>query len=437
MKWIKLVAAVLGISLIFTGCSFRLASSVDELISPVAPEGDNAGVQSALENFCKGGFSLKTPVGGEYTTSYIFYDIDADGEQEAVAFYEPSSELGTVNMALIDKVDGSWSAVSNIVGDGTGVYSVDFSDMNGDNVPEIIVLWDVIKNSSSHSLCVYGYEAGDKEKTLVSVGDKIKTNAYTVVDIDGDGVNEIMMFTVQAGDSNNANAALYSYKNGTVRQISKTKLDGHITSYESIVSEKAGDMVYVYADAVNSNGIQMNTEVIHWSNYYDSIISPFYSYQTATTKDTARSAMLTSRDVNGDGRIEIPLDAEAEGLPEEIEAVNWKQYDNYVLTHACYSIAVQKDNYQLVIPDSFMDNIIVEYDYSKSLLTISDKSENVMFSVVSLLKSQYDEGSNDYSQYTEIMKSSGCVYLAKAENTSEMKVTVDDLKAMITSYKGE
>lgn len=435
MKWLKLLSALIVICLILTGCSFRLASSVDELISPVAPEGENAGVQNALESFSKGGLTLKTPVGGKYTTSYIFFDVDLDKEDEAVAFYEPASELGTINMALIDKANGAWSVVSNIAGDGAGIYSVDFSDLNGDGVPEIIAQWDVIKNSSSHSLSVYTQKNDDKKTSIIHIGNEITTNDYTVVDIDGDGVNELMMFTAQTGDSNAANATLYSYKNGTAKQIAKTKLDGHITSYKNIISEKIDDTVYVYADALNSNGLQMHTEVIHWSDYYNSIISPFYSYSTGVTKNTTRKAMLTSRDINGDNLIEIPLDASIDNLPQNIEAVNWKQYKDSILIHVCYSIAVQKDNYQLVIPDEYFEDIAVSYDASSSLLTVSDKNENVIFSVAAILKSHFDENSASYSQYSEIMSNSGYIYLAKAEDGSDIKLTTDDLKSIIKPYK--
>ena len=50
----------------------------------------------------------------------------------------------------------------------------------------------------------------------------------------------------------------------------------------------------------------MLTEIIHWSDYYNTIVSPFYSYSTGVTKRTTRSAMLSSRDINDDGKIEIP-----------------------------------------------------------------------------------------------------------------------------------
>lgn len=439
MKLIKLLIPILVIAMVFTGCSFRLASSVDELIAPVAPDGDNADVQSALDSYCKGGFSLKTPVGGEYTTSYIFYDVDADGQEEAIAFYEPASNLGTINMAVIDKVDNQWTVVSNVVGDGSDIYSVNFGDLNGDGFMEFIVLWDVISNSSSHALSVYGQKKDGDTVTLNQIGKEITTNDYIIVDIESDGINEVMTFTIDAGnsDSRAAYANLYSYSNGSTKLLAKTKLDGHIISYKNITSECINGDVYVYADAINLNGSQMHTEVIYWSDNYDSIISPFYNYSTGVTKNTVRNAMLTSRDINGDGIIEIPLDASIKGLPAEIEAVNWKRYINSVLDHVSYSIAVQRDNYQIIIPDKYLDKIIVSYDSENSILTISDKDKNVIFSVVSVLKSHYDENMENYSDYTEILNNSGYIYLAKVNSNSNIKLTTDDLKSMIKSYKGE
>ncbi len=436
MKWIKLFIPILVIAMIFSGCSFRLASSVDELIAPVAPAGDNADVQNALDSYCKGSFSLKTPVGGEYTTSYIFYDIDTDGQDEAIAFYEPASNLGTINMAVIDKVDNQWSVISNVVGDGSDIYSVNFADLTGDGLVEFIVLWDVISNSSNHVLSVYSQEkeSGD---SLERIGKEITTNDYIVVDIDNDGINEVMMFTIDAGDSIVAFANLYSYSNGSSKLISRTKLDGHIISYKNIISETVNGNVYVYADAINLNGSQMHTEVIYWSKTYDSIISPFYNYSTGVTKNTIRNTMLTSRDINQDGYVEIPLDATISGLPQDIEAVNWKQYKGSVLDHVSYSIAVQRDDYQIIIPDKYFDKISVTYDSDNSTLTIYDKNEKVIFSIISVLKAHYDENSAIFSDYVQIMNNSGYIYLAKINEDSDMKLTIDELKAMIKSYKGE
>ena len=146
LKWIKLTAAVLLLSLVLSGCSFRLASSVDELISPVSPQGDDADVQNALSSYVSGGYTLKTPSGGEFTTAFSFFDVDGDSADEAVVFYEPEKTPGKICMAVIDKTAQNWSVIYNISSEYSDVYSLSFSDLTGDGVLEFVVLWDVISN---------------------------------------------------------------------------------------------------------------------------------------------------------------------------------------------------------------------------------------------------------------------------------------------------
>ena len=78
MKKLQAFIPVLILALILSGCSFRLFSTAEELIYPVSPSGENANVQKALDTYFKNGYSLKTPISGEYKTSYIFYDIQKD-----------------------------------------------------------------------------------------------------------------------------------------------------------------------------------------------------------------------------------------------------------------------------------------------------------------------------------------------------------------------
>ncbi len=438
MRIFKIFIPVLIICVIFSGCSFRIASSVDDLISPVPPSGDNENVQNALNSYCKDGYSLKTPAGGEHTTAYTFFDYDNDGADEAVVFYEPASSLGSINMALIDKQNESWSVVCNIEGEGADIYSVDFIDLNGDEVLEFIVLWDTISNSSNHIMSIYRQSKSENEIKLTKSENSVTMNDYIAADIDDDNKNELVVFSIQSGDSMSASAVLYYYADDSLKSLGSTKLDGHINSYKSIKSEKFNDTVYIYADAVKSNGTEMLTEIIHWSDYYNTIVSPFYSYSTGITKRTTRSAMLSSRDINGDGKIDIPLDAEIE-TPSGVAAVNWKRYENTVLEHTAYSLAVEKDDYQLVIPDDVFDKIKIQYDSSKALLTVTDENDKLVFNVLTVLKSQYTDNSVNYnaSGYSVIGEEFGYVYLTAAGSESEISFNTEDLKGFIKPYKGE
>lgn len=440
LRIVKIIIAVLIICLLLSGCSFRIASSVDDLISPVAPSGENENVQNALNSFCKDGFSLKTPAGGEHTTAYTLFDYDNDSVDEAVVFYEPSSPLGSINMALIDKIDDNWSVVCNIEGDGSDVYSIDFCDLSGDGTFELIVLWDVISNSPNHLMNVYRQSKGEDSShiSLVKTEKHVVMNNYIAVDVDADNQNELIVFSIQSGDPISANAILYNYSNDRLKSLGSTKLDGHINSYKNIKSEVFDNTVYIYADAVKSNGTEMLTEIIHWSDYYNTIVSPFYSYSTGVTKRTTRSAMLSSRDINSDGKIDIPLDAEFDA-PNGVTAVNWKRYENTVLEHTAYSIAVEKDDYQLVIPDDMFEKIKVQYDSTKSLLSVLDLNDNFIFNVQTVLKSQYTDNSESYTNagYSVISEDVGYVYLSAVGSGAEISVNTDDLKNLIKSYKGE
>ena len=437
MKHLRVVLILLAVSLLLGGCSFKLAASADELINPISPTGVNADVQNALNSYCKGGYTLKTPLSGDYTTSFIFYDIDLDNEDEAIVFYQQTSEPERTDMAVIDKSSSGWNVICNVEGDGADVYSVDFCNLNDDKYAEPVVLWDAIKNSSSHLLSAYKQTYDNGNLAISKIGKSMTVSSYIPVDIDNTGIDELLIFTVSGGKSPSAKAALYSLENSGFSQRSYTKLDGQITGYKSIVSENTDKGFYVFADAIKNNETQMLTEVIFWSDRYNAIVAAYYNYSTGKTESTTRSSMLTCMDVNGDGYIELPLDAEDIILPKQVEAINWKQYRDSKLSHVCYTVAVKKDNYQVLIPDAYFKKISVSYNAENSEMSVSDKNNNLIFSITFLLKSQFNENPSAYADYTELMSDSGYIYLAVCGESSDIKITTDELKTMIKSYEGE
>lgn len=436
MKWIKIIAVIVLVALVLSGCSFRLASSVDELISPVSPQGDDADVQNALSSFVSGGYSLKTPSAGNFTTAYSFFDVDGDSVEEAVVFYETEKTPGKCSMAVIDKVNGSWTVVYNINSEYSDVYSLSFSDLTGDGINEFVVLWDVISNSVNHVLYVYSQNIKDKY-SLTQLGSELTVNNCITVDMDLDTVNEMLAFTIESGDSVSSTATLYEYSESGRETLGRTKLDGHISYYSDIQYNVEDDRVYIYADAVKSDGTQMLTEVIYWSDYYDTIISPFYSYSNGTTSLTVRSSMINCADVDDDGIIEIPTDLNMQEIPSDVMAVKWNKYNDSVLVTSCYSLVVQKDEYQLIIPDKYIDDIKVLYSPESSLLTVTDSKDNSLFSVMCVLKAHYNPSSSAFKGYSEIDESSGYVYLTRVDESGNTDFSVQSVKSMIRTDKGE
>ena len=193
MKAIKILIPMLCIALLFSGCGgFHLASSIDDLISPVAPAGADASVQSAMDAYCKGGYSVKIPAAGKYTTSYIFYDFDDDCQKEALAFYEPNDALGKIDMAVLEQSGENWQVIANIQGEGTDVYSVDFCDVNGDGKTEFLISWNMISYSTSHLMSVYKMTGSGQESKLTALAEPMQYSAYIPADLNNDGVQEVL-----------------------------------------------------------------------------------------------------------------------------------------------------------------------------------------------------------------------------------------------------
>lgn len=435
MKKLKVVLIVLCLSLLLAGCNnFRLETSIDDLISPVSPSGDNAGVQNAVDEYCKSGYLIKIPSSGDYTTSFIFYDLDKDGKDEAIAFYEPSAERGTASLAVLKKNSDKWSVVENIKGEGSDVKSVDFSDVNNDGVDEIIVCWSVISKSTNYRLNVYTQKMSDDKNILESISSSINAGEFICVDINEDKVNELIVFNL-GSSAESPTAQLYSFADNNKKLLGETKLDSTIISFESITSCMTDEGISVYADALKSDGDSMVTEFIYWSDYYDSIVSPFYSYSSGRTSETTRNSIIYSKDIDGDDIVEIPTDKAVSDLPAQITAHNWVVYKNTVLNHKCYTYSCKRDAYSLLIDDDVFSKINVKYDNESRMLTaISDESKKECFSIITMIKSAYNQDELDFQGYTEIYSNSGFVYLAKVNEQSDIKFTIDNLKNMIKAY---
>ena len=436
MKKALAAICIILVMLVCSGCSLRISSSIDDLISPISPFGDNADIKSAMDEFAKNGYSLKAPNKGKYITAYNFFDIDSDGEDEAIAFYEPSDNLGTVYMTVIKRSNKEWNVIDNIEGLGADVSSLDFADINGDGNDELIVCWDRISNSTNHELALYEYDRDSDKNHLRCFYSGITVNNYIAVDMKGDSVKELLLFELNSGNYSSAKAELYSFKENKARLLGETKLDAHITSYVNLRVEKVGSQKRVYADALGTNGSSMLTELIYWSDNYYSIMSPFYNYSSGVTSGTTRSILLQSRDINGDGRIEIPRDKNIKKLPKTVSCVDWRVYKNTILIHTDYSLSPKSDGYLVIIPDKYIDKIKVEYDSRQRLMTVKSKSDNrEVFSVRSVLKATYDE--KEFENYTQVFSDKGYCYLAKTGNSKDVKISINELHGLIKSTNVE
>ena len=82
---------VLPAAAALTGCSF--GASIDTLMSPPKLSMEQEQIYSALTAAVGNNISLKYPKSGKYLSAFIIEDIDGDGGNEALVFYEKSRNV--------------------------------------------------------------------------------------------------------------------------------------------------------------------------------------------------------------------------------------------------------------------------------------------------------------------------------------------------------
>ena len=153
----NLLAALVASAVLLTGCDIY-SPDVESLLSAPLLSDLQTHVDEALRDVVGQDIRLKYPLSGEYRSPYLFYDLDEDGEEEALVLYsleEGAEEL--VYLQILDREDGVWRAGSALPGLGNEVDFVRFAHFLSDGSVTPVIGWRG-ENTDSNILAVYNVE---------------------------------------------------------------------------------------------------------------------------------------------------------------------------------------------------------------------------------------------------------------------------------------
>jgi hypothetical protein len=217
LKRILSIVLVVTMLLLTSGCSLNFFST-DSLLKPPALTGKSGEVQEAFNKLMSGkNFQLKTPSKGEYKSAFVLYDFDNDSEEEALVFYTDSSTDTSVRIAVLDCVKNTWILIDDINGSGSGVYDVTFPDLNGDNLPEIVVGWTLFDNKFTKMLTVYGvYCKNDNVLKIETLANEY-FNSKAYIDLNSNGNPDLLLvYLDDSGEVQNSYFRAFSLEDGNV-----------------------------------------------------------------------------------------------------------------------------------------------------------------------------------------------------------------------------
>lgn len=460
----KLTALIISVILVclLSGCDTFLFSSVDNLMRPPKIAGENnSKLIEAFESTVGKSYVLKYPVAGEYQSPCIMYDLDSDGVDEAIIFYSLENESTTVRMAFLDYSADKWQIVSDLKGLGNNVDQVSFEHVKNDNSVQVVITWNFFDTKTASILSIYNI-GFTEDKTINSV-QLIFNEPYSamkIFDVDGSGSKEIFLISSVTSDTTVKKVGtLYAMRSdGSFASVSSVTMDSTVYGYSSIKLEPASENkpYRIFVDAIKGD-ISMSTEIIYWDSKINGLYSPLLDTDTQSVTSTIRSSRIESRDINGDGLIETPLQIPLAGsyttsnsfkteISSESNSVTLSNIStaSVFLTKWCtfsadnkfvpvaYSAINSSDYYILNFKTEWLDKITIENDVENRIWTFYkfDKSQGVGDKLFSIATDPSADWSEDkYNDDVKIAENHNLVYTVRIfEGAKKFNITADLIK---------
>ena len=154
----------------------------------------------------------EAPAEAEQTGS-VLADINGDGIMEAFAFYSMTEDESTVMYVnAICSENGKWKSVAKQKIVAGGVDRVDFCDLDGDGISEILIGWEIY-GTSEMQMAVYSFKNDELNRRMLQ-----QYTHFLCGDIDEDGNNEITVIMINSGDTPNT-ATVYRLNENGVSEL--------------------------------------------------------------------------------------------------------------------------------------------------------------------------------------------------------------------------
>ena len=434
----KILCLILCFSAILTlsGCDFFSVNTA-ELLSPPALTGDMLPINEAIEKSEGEKFTFQYPSRGNYRSAVVQHDVDKDGILEAFAFYSTSSKESTqMNLNVVANKNGEWNSVAKQSIEAGGVDRIDFCDLDGDRIDEILVGWEI-------------YGTSELQLAVYSLGDNTLTQRmleqythYVTCDLDKNDGNEI--FIVRSSPAEGRNSAhLFALTNVGVTQISSCQLDPTAkTLNHPIVSTLSNGENAVYIDEIK--GVGATTEVIFLEK--GQLVNPLLDPEAKETTATLRIATLECRDINDDNILEIPIRREVPTVTrtddsEKQYLTEWCSFNGTTLTSQMTTFVSVSEGYYYIIPTKWIGQIALLRDEESGLTEIyrfnpkeGVSGERLLY-IRSVKKTDWDSGVYKNQDVAEIVNNGETSYICYISVTAIADgITIEKVKTDLKLY---
>lgn len=429
---VKTVLLLLPLLVLLSGCA-AFDAPLEGMLSPPKLTKTQTEIYNALTLSIGEQSELIYPKSGEFRSPFVLFNMDGEPTDEAAVFYrEKSPDPDTVSglrMNLLDLMNGQWVSVADRALSGADIERISFYDFGGGI--NMMISCSFLGQSET-ALSVMTYSDSNLEelyKTTYSYMDRY--------DVNDDGFEELFLVHYDpALETNVAYLVGQSKKEEEENRfglLSSAELAHDMASVQRLTRQKLKESHFLlfidYSKGDNAYGTQL------LSCYSDNLLS------INLDKDTSRRynssiPMLYSTDIDGDGRVEIPVTSPMlgyEGLtvPEQMLEVDWLviNEESVITASPKYRTYISTGyEYIFYIPVRWQDFVTVQKTENNTVnFTLYDMNTfaDIVLSVRAADEPPEDEGWEHYGD------SGSKVYIKTPAADAPMALTPDELNSSL------
>ena len=344
---------VIGLfSLLLSGCMFTTPETSLYRLPKLA--GEYESLESQIDALLTNGAEYAAPTSGSNLQSVQMIDLDGDGSEEAVAFFRRASDKKPMKIYIF-KADGdSYERYAVIEGTSSQIYSVNYADLDGDGLKEILVGYK--SSSDVQGLAIYPLSPGTSE-SLLTTG----YSRYANLDMNGDGKQELLI--ICSDEESTARVDYYDWDDGALHAKSSLRLSASVAELSRLTAGTlTGGENALFVTGVTGDNLTVTDVLALKSGRLQNIALGADANQVPAEEIFLG---LFPRDENSDGVTEAPKTRPLQRFDRESELqyyVVWEQYsiDGTVTdVQSCFHNVA--DGWSLVLPDEWdKDHLTVE-----------------------------------------------------------------------------
>jgi len=346
-----------GLVCLLCGCAGSFGGTgVDELLRAPRIADENGAVKAALDLALGENTQLKYPIHGDFLSPFLSGDWDGDGTDDMAVLYRTGEQPNVCLAVLEQDADGVWQLIGSAEGLSDVVDSVRLASLRRGRADQIVVGYTT---QGDEYLAVYAYENGQLQPILQQT-----STQYIIEDITGSGADDLVLLSADA-DTEKMSVQLLTANDEGFSAVQAPGLSAELfTGLAAISAGRGADgKGYLILDGwTGATGTSLASMML----YYDRETGALMPAQLPGTEDLYADSLrhvglLTSRDIDGDGVVEIPVQPEMPGQmnllqDRRMSFVVWRDYTQAGSDHG-FGLLDEAYGYYLRLPEEWRGNL--------------------------------------------------------------------------------